>query len=102
MGKPHSHCYLFAGYGGSTGTMVCETCKEPIFSHAHDWMSQVRPRHWVSRTWITITLTNTGAADMTDPAAIAAQCLGHAAGKHLDGGKMDVSWMARPSRPGAF
>lgn len=39
MGKPYSHCYHFAGSGSSAGAMICAHCHQPIFNHAHDWLS---------------------------------------------------------------
>jgi len=43
MGKPYNHCYHFSGYRGTTGTMICAKCNQPIFNHAQDWMSYVKP-----------------------------------------------------------
>lgn len=44
MGKPYDHQYFFAGYGGYAGTMVCESCNQPIFNHAHDWMHYTKTK----------------------------------------------------------
>lgn len=46
MGKPHSQCYYFAGYGGQAGTMICKSCNKPIYNFSQDWMSQVRHYKW--------------------------------------------------------
>lgn len=46
MGKPYGHCYVFAGSGGSTGTMVCASCNQPIFDHSQDWMSYMKSKSY--------------------------------------------------------
>lgn len=44
MGKPYDKEYHFAGHSGTTGTMICIACSQPIFNHAHDWMEQRRDK----------------------------------------------------------
>jgi hypothetical protein len=39
MGKPYGHNYHFAGGGCSSGRMICAKCNQPVFNHAHDWVS---------------------------------------------------------------
>lgn len=39
MGKQYDHQYFFAGQGCTCGTMVCASCGQPIFNHAHDWLA---------------------------------------------------------------
>ena len=39
MGKAYGHQYFFAGQGGTCGTMICATCNQPVFEHAHDWLA---------------------------------------------------------------
>ena len=46
MGKPYGHMYQFSGTGNSTGTMVCAACNQPIFNHAHDWMSYKKTKNY--------------------------------------------------------
>lgn len=46
MGKPYEKQFFFAGSGPRCGTMVCCSCNQPIFNHAHDWMSQKVTRKW--------------------------------------------------------
>jgi len=57
MGKPYSHSYHFAGGGCSTGRMICEKCNQPIFNHAHDWVSYQMdyrgPDGWMDWKYVT-------------------------------------------------
>ncbi len=46
MGKPYEKQFFFAGNGTRCGLMVCNACGQPIFNHAHDWMSQKVNKHW--------------------------------------------------------
>ena len=45
MGKPYNHNYHFAGGGCSAGRMICSTCNEPVFNHAHDWVAYRQDRN---------------------------------------------------------
>jgi len=45
MGKPYDHEYYFAGQGCSCGTMVCGSCHQQIFNHAHDWLAYKKDKN---------------------------------------------------------
>jgi len=46
MGKPYDHQFFFKGSGCSHGEMVCSGCRQPIFNHAHDWMSYKKSKSY--------------------------------------------------------
>lgn len=46
MGRPYDHQYFFKGSGCAHGEMVCGGCRQPIFNHAHDWMSYKKSKSY--------------------------------------------------------